>query len=291
MKINSWIIAVRLKTLPASISPVIIGTSLAYNHPDFSLLPSIIAGLCAILFQIISNLANDYFDFINGFDNQNRIGPQRVILSGLLSAKEIKIGIITAILISLILGLYLIWIGGVIIMLIGIISIIGAISYSAGPYPLSSNGLGDLFVFLFFGVTAVNGTYYLHTLNFNGAIFVSSISIGSIITSILVINNLRDFDTDMQTNKITFVGIIGRQNSIYYYILLLSSSQIIPFLLFFFYNFSLSVFIPLLLLPEVIYLTQKLNLAKTGPQFNKILSRTAIHSLVYSILFSIGVIL
>ena len=86
---------------------------------------------------------------INGFDNQNRIGPQRVILSGLLSAKEIKIGIITAILISLILGLYLIWIGGVIIMLIGIISIIGAISYSAGPYPLSSNGLGDLFVFLF----------------------------------------------------------------------------------------------------------------------------------------------
>lgn len=291
MKINSWIIAVRLKTLPASISPVIIGTSLAYNHPHFSILPSIIAGLCAILFQIISNLANDYFDFINGFDNQNRIGPQRVILSGLLSAKEIKIGIITAILISLILGLYLIWIGGVIIMLIGIISIIGAISYSAGPYPLSSNGLGDLFVFLFFGVTAVNGTYYLHTLNFNGAIFVSSIAIGSIITSILVINNLRDFDTDMQTNKITFVGIIGRQNSIYYYILLLSSSQIIPFLLFFFYNFSLSVFIPLLLLPEVIYLTQKLNLAKTGPQFNKILSRTAIHSLVYSILFSIGVIL
>ena len=89
MKINSWIIAVRLKTLPASISPVIIGTSLAYNHPDFSLLPSIIAGLCAILFQIISNLANDYFDFINGFDNQNRIRPQRVILSGLLSASEI----------------------------------------------------------------------------------------------------------------------------------------------------------------------------------------------------------
>ena len=209
-KFKSWILASRPKTLPAAIVPVIVGSSLAYSEEKFILLNSLIALFCSLLIQIGTNFINDLYDFLKGSDKKGRKGPQRVLANGIISVNEMKIGSALTFLLAFVAGLYLVYIGGIIILIIGIASILAGIAYTAGPFPLAYNGLGDLFVFIFFGIVATMGTYYVNTFEFSLLSFLASIPVGALITNILLVNNYRDINEDKIANKKTTTVIFGK---------------------------------------------------------------------------------
>ena len=171
----------------------------------------------ALLLQIGVNLANDYFDYVKGVDSPERLGPVRVTQSGLISPVEVRRGMIAVLGLAVLVGLYLVQAAGWPVVVIGLASILGALAYSGGPYPLASHGLGDLFVLIFFGLVAVGGTYYVQTLTFKSSVALLSLPVGFLITAILVVNNLRDIETDRQAGKNTlavFFGCQGQSNRI-----------------------------------------------------------------------------
>ena len=188
MKIKYWILASRPKTLPAAIAPVMLGVALAFHDGISHWNTGLITLIAAMLIQIGTNLANDLFDFLNGTDTSERIGPARVTQSGLLSTTQVKNGMIITFSLALAAGTYLVYIGGWPIVWIGLASIAAGIAYTGGPYPLGYHGWGDIFVIVFFGLIAVPGTYYLQT----GMISIESLlvgfSMGTFSTAILVVN-------------------------------------------------------------------------------------------------------
>src|SRR6185503_15872793 len=161
----------------------------------FAPLPALAALAGALLIQIATNLANDYFDFVKGADTSARVGPVRVTQAGLLSPDAVKRGMIVALVAALLVGIYLVSVGGWPIVVIGLASLACAVGYTAGPFPLAYLGLGDLFVFVFFGLVAVSGTYYVQALDFSAESFLAGAAVGALSTAILVVNNLRDRTT------------------------------------------------------------------------------------------------
>ena len=202
-KYKSWIIASRPKTLLAAIVPVVVGSALAINKGRFVLVFSIIALLCSLLIQVGTNFTNDLYDFLKGADNEDRKGPLRVLAAGLISVKEMKVGVAFIFSSAFILGLILVYEAGPVIFVIGILSIIAGIAYTAGPYPLAYNGLGDIFVFMFFGIAGTTGTYYIQIKEFSMVSLLTSIPVGALITDILVVNNYRDIEEDRAAGKKT----------------------------------------------------------------------------------------
>lgn len=207
---KNWILAIRPKTLFASISPVILGLALAYHyqhkiHPLISLLTI----LCTISLQVASNLANDYLDFQRGVDNIERMGPIRATQAKLISPTHMKLALILTLLMALLFGLYLMFTGGLPIVIIGLLSIYFAYGYTGGPFPLSYNALGEIAAFIFFGPIAVLGTFYLQTHYINFHAFLLGTAAGSIAATILAINNLRDMKSDALTHKKTIALIFG----------------------------------------------------------------------------------
>lgn len=289
-KFQSWLIACRPKTLLASVVPVIVGSALALSVNKFVMLYSIIAMLCSILIQIGTNFVNDLYDFLNGADNGKRKGPLRVLANGFISVAEMKIGSALIFLTAFLLGLYLVYVGGIIVLIIGVLSIIAGIAYTAGPYPLAYKGLGDIFVFTFFGLIGTMGTYYVHTHEFSALSFLVSIPVGALITNILVVNNYRDIDEDRLANKRTLAVIWGKAFTRNQYVLLLIASFIIPIILFIYYNFSYWILLPCLTLPLGIELIKML-FTLEGTELNKTLELSAKLSALFGILFSIGLTL
>ena len=289
-KFKSWVLASRPKTLPAAIVPVIVGSSLAYSEDKFILLNSLIALFCSLLIQIGTNFVNDLYDFLKGSDKKDRKGPQRVLANGLISVNEMKTGSIITFLLAFIAGLYLVYVGGIVILIIGIASIIAGVAYTAGPFPLAYNGLGDLFVFIFFGIVATMGTYYVNTFEFSILSFLVSIPVGALITNILLINNYRDINDDKAANKKTTTVIFGKIFTRRQYIFLIVLSYIIPVTFFVYFNYSYLIFLPLLSIPLSAYLIKMLYTID-GEALNKTLELTAKLSGLYGILFSIGLIL
>ncbi len=289
-KIQSWMLASRPKTLPAAVVPVVVGSALALSTGRFVVLYSVIALLCSLLIQIGTNYVNDLYDFLKGADNKARKGPVRVLSSGLISVKEMKIGSLLIFLTAFLLGLYLVYEGGMVILIIGIVSILAGIAYTAGPYPLAYNGLGDVFVFMFFGIVGTTGTYYLQTHEFSILSLLTSIPVGALITNILVVNNFRDIEEDRAAGKRTLAVILGRKFARYQYILLTVSSFAIPAVLYFFYQFDFLVFLPYLTFPIAFKLITMLYKYE-GLQLNKTLELTAKLSALFGILFAAGLIL
>ena len=289
-KFKSWILASRPKTLPAAIVPVIVGSSLAYSEEKFILLNSLIALFCSLLIQIGTNFVNDLYDFLKGSDKKGRKGPQRVLANGIISVNEMKIGSVLTFLLAFVAGLYLVYIGGIIILIIGIASILAGIAYTAGPFPLAYNGLGDLFVFIFFGIVATMGTYYVNTFEFSLLSFLASIPVGALITNILLVNNYRDINEDKIANKKTTTVIFGKIFTRRQYIFLIVLSYIIPVTFFVYFNYSYLIFLPFLSIPLSAYLIKMLYTID-GEALNKTLELTAKLSGLYGILFSIGLIL
>jgi 1,4-dihydroxy-2-naphthoate octaprenyltransferase len=288
-KLQSWILASRPKTLLASVVPVVTGTALAVSEKKFVLLYSLIALICSVLIQVGTNYVNDLYDFLYGADNAKRKGPERVLASGWIKVTEMKIASILVFLASFIFGLYLVYVSGTVILIIGVLSIIAGIAYTAGPFPLAYNGLGDIFVFLFFGLVGTMGTYYVQAHNFSMLSFIASLPVGALITNILVVNNYRDIEEDRAARKYTLAVIFGKSFTKYEYISFIFISFLVPLLLFLKYNFHFWIFLPYLSIPIAINLIRML-FQLDGKELNKTLELTAKFSALFGLLFSIGLI-
>lgn len=289
-KFESWVLAARPKTLLAAFVPVIVGSALAISVNQFFLPYSIAALICAVLIQIGTNYTNDLYDHLKGADKQNRKGPQRALASGLISVKEMKFGIALTFGFSFLIGLYLVYHSGWIILVIGIVSIAAGFIYTAGPFPLAYNGLGDIFVFVFFGIVGTMGTYYLHTTEFTLLSFLISLSVGAVTTNILVVNNFRDIEEDRAAGKKTLAVYIGRSLTRFQFILFLLLCYIVLIILFAQYNFSYWIFLPFTTLPFAVLLIKMLFNFK-GTELNKTLELTAKFSGIYGLLLAIGLII
>ena len=224
---RAWIIALRLHTVPASASPVIVGIGLALHDGVFALGPALAAMIGAVMIQTGANLANDYYDYEKGVDTDDSAGYVRVSQSGLIPANRVFLAASLSFGIAFVVGIYLVYVGGLPIVILGLASIASGFAYSGGPYPIGYHGLGDLFTFVFFGLFAVAGTYYVQAASFVGGVFptwmppgtvpvtaiVASLPMAGLITNILVVNNIRDIEDDRAGGKRTLAVILGYRSS------------------------------------------------------------------------------
>ena len=288
---GAWILATRPKTLPAALAPVIVGSAMAYAHQRFVLIPAMAALVVAVLLQIAVNLANDYFDYVKGIDAEDRLGPVRVTQSGMIPTRQVKLAMIITLIAATLPGLYLITVGGWPVVCIGIACIVAALAYSGGPRPLASHALGDLFVFIFFGIVAVCGTYYVQALQMTLMVVCMGVIVGFMITAILVVNNLRDIQTDQRAGKRTLAVVFGERATKLEYTLLLACAYVLPAILWLMSMSSGWVLLPGLTAPFAIALNRKIWKDPGGSGLNQALAATAQLALFYSILISVGVIL
>ena len=206
-----WLGASRPRTLPAAVAPVVVASALAWRTGDFVAPAALACLLFALLIQIGTNFANDYFDFIQGADTAERVGPRRAVASGLVAPGVMKRAMIGVFALAFLTGLPLLAYGGWPLLAIGIASIICGIAYTGGPYPLGYNGLGDVFVFVFFGLVAVGATYFVQAGEFTTDAWVLGAGVGALASNILVVNNYRDVETDARARKRTLVVRFGRR--------------------------------------------------------------------------------
>lgn len=220
--------AARPKTLTAALAPVVVGTALAAHDGVLAPWPALAALVCASLIQVGTNFANDYYDFVRGGDTADRVGPLRVTQAGLLAPETVKRGMWTVLSGAMLVGAYLVWVGGWPIVWIGLSSLACAVLYTGGPFPLAYHGLGDLFVFVFFGLIAVSGTYYVQGLSWPPDVFLAGTGLGALNTAILVANNLRDIETDAKAGKRTLAVRLGTRASQVEYLLMMLVGFIVP---------------------------------------------------------------
>ena len=286
---ENWLIAIRIKTLPAAISPVLLGTALAFHYGDSNPFTFLMTLLAAVLIQIGANFANDVYDFEKGSDRADRLGPQRATQSGLISPADMKKAMWKIFALAIGVGFYLAYVGGWPIVIIGLASIATGIAYTGGPYPLGYHGWGDVFVFIFFGLVAVPGTYYLQT----GSVTEFSLWLGAVmgmlITSILVVNNLRDRDADIISGKKTLAVRFGKTFSKIQFILLVMLPFVLPFHLWRQWN-KMSFLLTLFTLPIAVHLIIQL-FNNTGADLNKVLASTARFLFIFTLLLSAGLII
>lgn len=289
-RLQVWLLAARPKTLPAAAVPVIVGTAVAIGQDVFRFGPALAALLGALLIQIGTNLANDVFDYQKGADTTERLGPMRVTQAGLLAPRAVLAGMWLAFGLATLVGLYLVVVGGWPIVVIGLLSILCGIIYTAGPYPLGYNGLGDLFVFIFFGLVAVCGTYYVQAGAVSATALWASIPVGLLAMAILVVNNLRDVETDRRAGKRTMAVRLGVKGAQIEYLLLVGLSYLAPGVMWLAGLASAWVGLTWMSLPLAIPLIRMIYTEKGRP-LNKALAGTARLELIYGILFSVGLIL
>jgi 1,4-dihydroxy-2-naphthoate polyprenyltransferase len=289
---RAWILAARPATLPAAVVPVLVGAAAALAE-GVSFRPLVFAMtlLCSILIQIGTNFANDYSDFLKGADHEGRLGPVRVTQSGLISQSEVKRGILIAFGLAVLIGLYLASIGGWPIVAIGVFAVLSGLAYTGGPFPLGYHGLGDVFVFVFFGVIAVTGTAYLQTERWSSLALLLSIPIGLLVTNILVVNNLRDLPTDIAAGKRTLATRIGDRATRLQYAIFMAVAYLVPLGLSFSQPGRRPMLLPLLTLPSGIKLVRRVLGGLSGRDLNLILKRTGLLLLAFGFLLSLATVL
>ncbi len=283
-----WLQAARPKTLWAAVAPVLIGTVMAWSDNRFDGLIALLTFAATILIQIGTNFANDYYDFIKGADTGDRIGPQRITQSGLVEPRTTFIAFSLLFTLAFVCGLYLIYTGGWPILVIGILSIAFGILYTGGPYPLGYNGLGDLFVLIFFGPVAVAGTYYLQAHTITWPVFLAGFSPGLLSTALLTVNNLRDIHTDKKAGKRTLAVRFGAGFARWEYLFSVMLACTMPVFLLLLtrdHPFSLAT---LLILGIAIPMVRSVFSMEIGPGLNEILGKTGRLLFIYSVVFSIG---
>lgn len=286
---RAWIIASRPRTLPAAIAPVVVGTALAVHDSAFRPLAALVALIAALLIQIGSNFANDLGDYLRGTDARERVGPLRVTTAGLLSPREVQTGMVVVFGLAALCGVYLIVLGGWPILLIGLLSIAAAIAYTAGPLPFGYYGLGDLGVFLFFGLAAVCGTYYVQAHRLTPAAWLAAVAMGCLVTAILVVNNVRDADTDAAAGKRTLAVLLGRRGARIEYLLLLAIAYVVPLILWLGLGYRPGVMLAWLTLP-LAYRHTRAVFTVLGPALNKTLAGTAQLAVAYAGALAVGMI-
>lgn len=283
-----WVMASRPKTLWAAVGPVLMGSAMAYEVDGFHWLSALMAALGAIMIQIGTNFANDYFDFKKGADQGNRLGPTRVTQAGLVTPNAMKKAIIVAFAIALLIGCYLVWRGGWPIVGIGLFSILFGLLYTAGPYPLGYNGLGDIFVLIFFGPIAVGGTYYVQTLNIEPEILIMGLAPGLFSVAILTVNNLRDLSSDREAGKRTLAVRFGASFARWEYALSIIVASLLPLLLYMINGTHIYASSTILLLFVAAPSIKKVFSLIDAPELNDILASTGKMLLLYSLVFACG---
>lgn len=287
---RAWLLAARPRTLPAAIAPVIVGTALAVRDDRFAPGPALAAILVALLLQIGANFANDVFDFRRGADTAERLGPTRVTQGGLIAPDRVLAATIGVVILAALVGFYLVLRGGWPILALGLAAIVATFAYTGGPFPLGYNGLGEVFVLIFFGFVAVAGTYYVQALQLPPLALAAAIPVGALVTNILVVNNLRDLDTDRKAGKRTLAVRLGREATRAEYLLLVAVAYAAPPLLWLNGALSPWALLPLLTLPLAARLIQQTR-QETGRALNRTLAGSAQLELLFSILFALGIVL
>lgn len=302
IKIKAWVSAARLRTLPLSVSGIIVGSACAY--PYFSANPSFLsifsfAILTTLLLQILSNFANDYGDGVKGTDNETRIGPQRALQSGLITPKQMKQGVIITSLLSLVSALILIYISfgkdnfftSLFFFVLGISCVAAAIKYTVGSGAYGYKGLGDLFVFIFFGLVSVIGCFYLYGMNFDFWIILPAIAIGNLSIAVLNINNMRDLESDKLVGKNTLAVKLGREGAkqYHYFIVLFALAAIVIYgvhaNLDIYKYFFIIAYIPLL--KHLVFVKKNTEPRELDSQMKIV----ALSTFLLSVLFSIALVL
>lgn len=285
-----WLIAIRPKTLSVAVVPVLVGSVLAWLHVGSLAWPVLTAALlAAMLIQVGTNLHNDAADFERGADHpETRLGPARVTAEGWLSAVQVKRGALVSFGLAMLLGLYLIGVGGWPILVLGLASVLAGLAYTGGPRPVAYSALGELFVWVFFGLVAVAGSYYLQTGRLSWAALLAGALVGMPAAAVLVVNNYRDLDNDRQVGKHTLAVRLGRRATrIEYALLMLLPFVLLP-LLMLPGGATPGGLLPLLTLPWALQLVRRFGGEPPGPVFNRLLAATAQFQLGFGLLLCLG---
>lgn len=286
-----WIEAARPQTLAAALVPVLVGASLAFQAEVLNWANTSVALICAMLIQIGTNFANDYFDFVKGSDTDERIGFRRATASGLITPKQMLKATIITMAFAFFLGLYLVWAAGWVVLVIGILSLLFGILYTGGPFPLGYNGLGDVFVFIFFGIVAVMTTFYVNALEWSEASFWASLAVGGLCVNILVVNNLRDVEQDKKSGKKTLGVLFGETALKVEYVLMVLLAFAIPPHFFVQLNYNAWILLPFIAFPIAVLFVRKIWTEQDKKKLNPMLERTAQFMVLFGVLFSIGILL
>jgi len=288
---RAWLLATRPATLPAAVGPVLVGLGVAVGLGVFVWGPALGALAVALLLQIASNLANDLFDFRSGADNEERLGPPRAAALGLLSQREMATGMAVVVGLAGRVGLYLVTVGGLVILVLGAAAVISAFAYTGGPWPYGYHGLGEVFVFVFFGLVAVAGTTYLQTLTWEPLALAAAVPVGALISTILVVNNLRDIDSDRRAGKQTLAVKVGVRGTMAEYDVLLALAYGVPLGLVLGGDVSLAALLPLASAPLALVLRRMVRAEGDPRRLNAVLKESARLSLLFSALFAVGLAL
>lgn len=288
--LRAWILASRPATLTAAIVPVLVGSAVAHAVGGFRVWSALAALVGAMLIQIATNFANDVFDHEKGADTEERLGPTRAAAAGLLTAKQLRGALVTTLASTLLPGMYLVWVGGWPIVVIGLASMLSGVAYTGGPYPLGYHGLGDVFVFVFFGLVAVCGTVFVQANTIPLLAWLAACAVGALATAILVVNNVRDRETDVKAGKRTLAVRLGKRGGIIEYLGLFVLAYAVPVLAVVLANVGPCVLLPLVSMPLAVRLVIALA-TKEGRPLNAVLGQTAMLLLVYGVLLSVGLVL
>lgn len=284
-----WWLAARPKTLPAAAAPVLVGSACAFADGHFAWRPALAALAGALALQIAANFANDVFDYEKGADTHARVGPVRAVQAGWVSPAVMRRALAAVIALALLIGAYLTSVAGPIIVGLGLVSIAAALAYTGGPYPLGYNGLGDICVFIFFGLVAVAGTYFVQAGRVSGLAWLASVPIGCLATAILVVNNVRDAPTDTLAGKRTLVVRWGRGFGIWEYRALLASAYASPIALVTVGELRVWALLPWLSAPLALGLWRQIDRAR-GAALNVLLARTGMSLFVFGVLLALGIV-
>jgi 1,4-dihydroxy-2-naphthoate octaprenyltransferase len=297
--LKSWIKAARLRTLPLAMSGILMGAALAGLDEGFNLKVTLLAVVTALFIQVFSNFANDYGDFQKGTDNDKRVGPRRTVQGGEITPVQMRGGMIALAVLSLASGIWLVAEGtkglslsvfGIYIAL-GILALIAAFKYTAGSNPYGYAGLGDLAVFLFFGLLPVVGAYFLNTHQMGGLIFLPAISIGFFSTGVLNLNNMRDMENDRNSGKNTMIVRMGNANGKLYHTLIIIGGMVAVSVFSILHFKSGIQWLFLISFPQLIRDLVQINRISEPRQFDLFLKKLSLTTLLFTVLFGIGVLL
>jgi 1,4-dihydroxy-2-naphthoate octaprenyltransferase len=287
-----WFMAARVRTLPAAVAPVLVGTALAVAETDHLRVGAFVAALLgAIFIQVGTNLSNDYSDARRGADTEDRLGPVRVTAGGLVPPRQVLIATYVSFGLAVLCGIYLVAVAGWVILLIGAASILAGVLYTGGPRPYGYEGLGELFVFLFFGVVAVTGSHYAQTEDLTWEAFALAVPVGFLASAILVVNNVRDLETDRRAGKRTLAVRLGRDRARGLYAAMVYGAFLtapVPWILG---SLSPWLFLPWILLPLAVSLVRTVRNHTDGPTLNAALGRTGVLQLLFCTLLSAALLL
>ena len=286
-----WALAARPRTLPAAIAPVLVGTALAIVDDEFHALAFVAALIGSVFIQVGTNLSNDYSDARRGADTEDRLGPVRVTAGGLMPPRRVLIGTYVAFGVAVLAGVYLTAITGPELLVVGIASIAAGVLYTGGPRPYGYEGLGELFVFLFFGVVAVVGSYYVQAEELPWEAFALSVPVGLLASAILVVNNVRDADTDRRAGKRTLAVRLGRERARKLFAAMIALSYVAVVAIPVAGGLTAWVMLPLLTLPLAIALWRTVATRTDGPSLNGALADTGRLLGLFSLLLAAGILL